>query len=377
MSSSPAESSSSSEQLRSLFTPRTGEALADWFDREAEAYPWTLLKEEGQGRIYAVWVSEVMLQQTAVKAAVPFFLAWMERFPTVEALAGAGEEAVLRAWEGLGYYSRARNLHRAARQVVQEGGGVFPEDYEGWRRLPGVGDYTARAVLSLALGEPLPVIDANVKRILQRLTARRGWDGVLEREGLGVLEDWLSGAADPGKLNGAMMQLGQLVCRRRDPLCGGCPLAGGCRAEEEGVQGEIPPVQRRRVTELETEVWVIRRGDGRLLVARREGEVLGRLWTFPRREPGSFRRLPAGLLQPAGELQGRTHTYTSFRDRLIPLAFGAAAGASGDQGRAEGDVWLGPAGEELRWVSPGELEQTAMPAVYRKIAREAEKIFST
>ena len=224
--------SSAGQGRKPLLSAAAVRGLLDWFRRKGKTYPW------GEDITpYRVWVSEVMLQQTVAAGVIPFFNRWMERFPDILRLAEAVEEEVLRYWEGLGYYSRGRNLLKAARLIRDEWGGHFPKDMGGWRALPGVGDYTARAVLSIACHQPYPVLDANVRRIGQRLLAIRGRPKGVDGELMAALEGCIPPEA-PGTFNSALMQLGQQVCRAGTPNCPDCPLRGGLRGR---LSGPSPP----------------------------------------------------------------------------------------------------------------------------------------
>ncbi len=229
-----------------------------------------------------------MLQQTTVRAVLPYYHTWLERFPDIESLARAPLRDVLRAWQGLGYYQRARNLREAAREVVREHNGSLPADRDALRRLPGFGPYTTAAVLSLAFDRPLPVIDANVRRVLMRVLATEGpASPSLDNGFLAVLEKIIPRAA-PGAFNQAMMELGALVCRSANPQCLGCPVRGFCRAAADGRQETIPRPRRIVTTPVEAVVAVIRR-DGRFLIRQRpDPGLLAGLWEFPggKREPG-------------------------------------------------------------------------------------------
>lgn len=253
-------------------------ALSAWYRDNARDLPWRRTRDP-----YAVWVSEIMLQQTRVEQGLPYFERFLRAFPTVQRLAAAHEDEVFKAWEGLGYYGRARNLHRAARMVVEQSGGCFPTTAADWRRLPGVGRYTAGAVASIAFGERVPVLDGNVKRALARLfdiaecvdtpaVEARLWD----------LAGALVPKRNPGDLNQALMELGATVCLPRSPRCDTCPVRGQCGALRRGVQ-EALPVRRRAaaVPHHDVVVAVIRRR-GRYLIGRRPPEgLLGGLWEFP------------------------------------------------------------------------------------------------
>ena len=334
--------------------------LFDWYDRDGIAYPW------GEDRSpYRVWISEVMLQQTVVTAVIPFFRRWMERFPTLEELARTEEGEVLRYWEGLGYYSRARNILKASKQLKEESEGRFPDDYDLLTALPGIGDYTAGAILSISFGQNRPVIDANVKRICQRQGSQREWSRETERYWRSELQTIIERTDDPGRFNGALMQLGQLVCRIGSPLCLLCPLAESCRALKEGTVGLIPLKKKRVVTELDSHVLIyeIREGERTLwwIIQRREGIGKG-LWTFPRLD-GDI-PLPAGWREK-NQLRVRTHNYTKFKERLKPVLLVPVEGKGMEQLPAsalrEGEGF---------WAAAGELAHLAAPAVYRKIIDE-------
>src|SRR5918912_1533002 len=217
--------------------PRLTRPLLAWFDRHRRDLPWRRDRDP-----YRVWVSEVMLQQTTVAAVVPYFNRFVAAFPTVVDLAKAYEQDVLRLWEGLGYYRRARHLHAAARRLVAGHGGRLPDDPAVWADLPGVGRYILGAVLSQAFDRRLPIVEANSLRVLCRLFGYRGDP----REGAGKAWVWRAAEAvlpgsRPGDFNQALMELGALVCTPTAPECGECPLAANCVAVRDGLQDQIPP----------------------------------------------------------------------------------------------------------------------------------------
>jgi A/G-specific adenine glycosylase len=241
--------------------------------------PW-----RGHPSPYAVWVSEIMLQQTQVDTVRPFFARFMKRFPSLRTLARADDEAVLKAWEGLGYYARARNLLRAARMLADQPGDAFPRRAVQWAELPGVGAYTAAAVASICFGERVPVVDGNVARLLARLRLLN--DDFRKPAARATLATWLQPVFDKtasaGDLNQAMMELGALVCRPRNPDCACCPLAKGCGALRKGAQSDYPKrAATAQVPERRVVATVVRRG-GRILMTQRAATgLLGGFWELP------------------------------------------------------------------------------------------------
>jgi len=225
-----------------------------------------------------------MLQQTQVAAVTPYFERFLKAFPTIAALARADQQQVLRLWEGLGYYRRAQQVHRAAQQIVAEHGGVFPRDPEAVRRLPGIGRYTAGAILSIAFDARQPIVEANTTRLFSRLVAFRGNPSSASGQRLlwAVAEAVLP-RRDVGRFNQALMELGSAVCLRREPRCGECPVASLCRARESAAQGEIPAVNPKPPAEARREAAVVVLRNGRVLLVRSaEGRRWAGLWDFPR-----------------------------------------------------------------------------------------------
>ncbi|HUR25576.1 MAG TPA: A/G-specific adenine glycosylase [Candidatus Thermoplasmatota archaeon] len=251
--------------------------LVDWYRRGARDLPWRRSKDP-----YAVWVSEVMLQQTRVDVATPYYLRWMERFPTVQALGEADLEDVLRSWAGLGYYSRARNLHAAA-QLMAARGGTLPGSAAGLRELPGIGDYTAGAIASIAFGERVPAVDGNVVRVLARLHA---WPGSASSPALKgkvrrAAARLVPGDA-PGDWNQALMDLGATICTPRDPHCDACPVAKQCQAEAKGIQERIPAPKRMAPPKVERRAFAVVRRQGCVLLVRNPPRgLLAGLWSLP------------------------------------------------------------------------------------------------
>ncbi|MBI1798645.1 MAG: A/G-specific adenine glycosylase [Candidatus Eisenbacteria bacterium] len=252
-------------------------ALLAWYRRNARDLPWRRTRDA-----WAIWVSEVMLQQTRVETARPFYLRFIERYPTPASFSRAHEDDVLAAWAGLGYYRRARQLHEAARDVVREHGGRVPRDPESFGNLPGVGRYTQAAVLSIGFGTPLAVLDGNVARVLSRLFALKA--SVREARGaraLWALAESLIPARAPGDWNQALMELGAMVCTPRTPRCAACPLQKQCRAFALGRVAAYPPrAPRREMERVRRAVALIER-HGRVLMTRRRGPLLDGLWEPP------------------------------------------------------------------------------------------------
>jgi len=253
--------------------------LLAWYDAHRADLPWRENRDP-----YRVWLSEIMLQQTQVETVKPYFLRFLAAFPTVQALADAPLDDVLKMWEGLGYYSRARNLHRAAQIIARERDGQFPPVVDGLLELPGVGRYTAGAIASIAFDAPAPVLDGNVIRVFSRLTDLK--DDVTQARTQarlwGLAADWLPDART-GDYNQALMELGRVVCKPRDPLCEHCPVRVHCLAYAHGTQRERPVKKAKPKTpHYEVAAGLIWNERGQLLIAQRPLDgLLGGLWEFP------------------------------------------------------------------------------------------------
>jgi A/G-specific adenine glycosylase len=252
--------------------------LLGWYDRQRRNLPWRRSRDP-----YAIWLSEVMLQQTQVSVVLPYWESFLRRFPDVRALAEAPLDAVLAAWRGLGYYARARNLHQAAQAIVRDHGGRFPRTVESLGALPGFGRYTVGAVASIAFGLPVPLVDGNVARVLARLFAIEGAAGDTAREKvLWRLAEALVEGERPGDWNQALMELGATVCRPESPSCLLCPLREECRALAMGAVDRIPaPRPRAARRAMRLAVAVVRRGSSVLLVRREGTGLFGGLWELP------------------------------------------------------------------------------------------------
>lgn len=252
--------------------------LLAWYRQHQRQLPWRESRN-----FYPVWVSEVMLQQTQVQTVVPYFLRFMRAFPTLEDLAEADTQDLLRIWAGLGYYSRARNLRKAARVLVSEHGGKFPGSYREALKLPGIGRYTAAAILSIAFDQPLAALDGNVVRVLSRLFCLKGdpakspVQGMLAAAGQQLLPD-----GQPGDFNQALMELGATVCLPRNPRCLLCPWSSHCQALKTGMQDRLPEKAGRSGIRLSRQAAAVIRHRGRFLIRKRSGSrLLQDMWEFP------------------------------------------------------------------------------------------------
>ncbi len=250
--------------------------LLSWFERSARTMDWRETDDP-----YRIWVSEIMLQQTRVDTVVPYYERFIERFPTVEALAEAPLDEVLARWSGLGYYRRARLLHRAACEVVARG---FPRTARDLERLPGIGAYTAAAVASIAFGEAVPVLDGNVERVIsRRLALDEPPRGAAASRRLRAAARELLDPERPGDSNQALMELGALVCRPRNPSCGECPLAAGCEGRARGNPEAYPRAVDKRATERQRRLAVLVERGGSVLLFRRpdDSDLLAGIWEIP------------------------------------------------------------------------------------------------
>lgn len=340
-----------------------------WFTQHARDLPWRHTTDP-----YAIWISEIMLQQTQVKTVIPYWRRWMRELPSVHSLARARPERVLKLWEGLGYYTRARNLQQAARIIVADHGGCFPKTFDEVLALPGIGRYTAGAICSIAFNQPTPILDGNVMRVMTRLF------GIGENPrsknvnaGLWELAEALvqvatrmrrGGARNCSHLNQALMELGATVCAPRQPKCPSCPVRKRCVALREGRTAELPnPGHRPAPTERRFVAFIAGK-KGRFLVLRRPANGINAcLWEFPNAEVIGNRadipRLAKGLvgpcrvsLKPCFRLK-----YTITRYRITLDVFNAEI--------LNGAPIRGPG---RRWCAPAGLNKLAFPSAHRRIA---------
>ncbi|WP_119072597.1 A/G-specific adenine glycosylase [Aggregatilinea lenta] len=339
--------------------------LLAWFAAHAADLPWRRDRDP-----YLVWLSEIMLQQTQVTTVIPYFERFVARFPTVEALAAAPLDDVLKLWEGLGYYSRARNLHRAAQVVVQELGGQFPPTVEGLMALPGIGRYTAGAIASLAFGADAPVLDGNVIRVLARLfDVAEDARETATLKALWALAERLVPPGQAGPWNEGLMELGRTVCTPKSPNCPHCPIAAHCTAFALGVQEQRPvKAPKARTPHYDVTAAVITRDDGQVLIAQRPlDKMLGGLWEFPggKREPGESLqaclrreiREELGIdIEVGAQIGTVRHGYTHFRITLYAFACTLTGGTPQ---AIQCAAWT--------WAAPDDLELYAFPVTDQKI----------
>jgi A/G-specific adenine glycosylase len=343
--------------------------ILSWYTRHGRKLPW-----RGRKDPYSVWVSEIMLQQTRVDTVIPYYKKWMERFPDLASLAQASGQEVLLAWEGLGYYGRARNLHKAAKIVIEHFGGALPADVALLRKLPGIGRYTAGAIASIAFGLDAVTLDGNLRRVFARIfDVSEPADSPTGEKKLWTLAQEQLPRGRAGDFNQALMDLGAAICLPHNPACLICPVSGECRSRELGNQ-ELRPVLKIKteVPHVTVTAAVLRR-DGRVLLAKRPSTgLLGGMWEFPggKLEPGEtleecLRReireetgADIRVDEPCGEYR---HAYTHFRMTLH--AFNCTL-LDGEPQPIQAD--------ELAWVRPADLEDYPMGKVDRLIARHVK-----
>jgi A/G-specific adenine glycosylase len=328
--------------------------LLDWYDTHQRDLPWRRTRDP-----YRIWLSEAMLQQTRVETVIPYYDRFVERFPTLEALAVADEEQVLGKWAGLGYYSRARNLKRAAEIVVDRHGGELPRDEAALRALPGVGAYTAGAIRSIAFDQPAPIVDGNVRRVLARLFADRSPE---------PKETWrIAGALvpedRPGAFNQALMELGATVCTPRAPACTRCPLGRFCAARSRGEPTAFPaPKQRRAPLEVRAVCGIVEKGSALLMLRRPARGLLGGLWEVPSSDGRSVDALIESIRDRTGVCADRAERVGTvehlFTHRALELEVFRLE-------RREGRL-RGRDGIEARWCTRPERGRLPLSRLMRK-----------
>ncbi|MEL6398812.1 MAG: A/G-specific adenine glycosylase [Cyanobacteria bacterium J06607_6] len=351
------------ESLSSNWVASLQQALLAWYTQQGRDLPWRRTRDP-----YAIWISEIMLQQTQVKTVLPYYERWLQQLPTVTALAQADQQTVLKAWEGLGYYARARNLHRAAQAIVANHDGQFPSTFDAAIALPGIGRTTAGGILSAAFNQPVAILDGNVKRVLARLIALRTPPSKTLNQ-LWLLSERLLPADHPRDFNQALMDLGATLCTRHRPACLLCPWQSACAAYNQNVQLEIPMTEARApLPHKQIGVGVVWNEQGQILIDRRLQEgLLGGLWEFPggKIEPGETvedcirRELQEELaieVEVGDRLMTINHTYTHFK---VTLNVFHCRHTAGEPQPIECD--------EVRWVEVSELEAFPFPKANSQI----------
>lgn len=337
-------------------------ALLDWFYKNRRSLPF---REDPTP--YHVWLSEVMLQQTRVSAVLPYYYRFLEELPDIPALAACEEEKLHKLWEGLGYYSRARNLQKAARILTEQYGGRFPETYRELTALPGIGDYTAGAILSIAFGQAVPAVDGNVLRLAARITG--SCLDVLDAKNRKAFRNWMAAAMSqerPGAYNQALMDLGATVCLPSGaPLCGDCPAGDFCIARQEGCQAQLPvrsPKREKRTEHLT--VFLLRRGAAAALRQRPETGLLAGLWEYPH-VPGTLTEAEAARqLQMWGVNPTKWTKKLSARHIFTHVRWEMTGYVVEVDGLGPGD-WL--------WAEAQQRERLAIPSAFEKFTAELKE----
>lgn len=353
-------------KLKAFDIPKFQKTLLAWYEKNKRDLPWRHTKDP-----YHIWISEVMLQQTKVETVIPYFQRFIKQFPTLVHLAEADEESVLKAWEGLGYYSRARNLHHAVREVKEKYGGVVPDTEEEISKLKGVGSYTAGAILSIAYGKPVPAVDGNVMRVLSRILLIE--DDITKAKTKRLFEQIVrklipENAAS--SFNQALMELGALVCTPKSPGCLLCPVMDHCRAFHEGMQTELPvKAKQKPPKQVHIAVAVLENEYNEFLIVKRpEHGLLANLWEFPNCETNRSNKEEA-LIQHLqskwnAEIKMDKHVF-SFSHTFSHLQW-------------KMDVFYGkPTGEiemndDMKWVDLDEMKTYPFSVAHQKIIKELE-----
>lgn len=290
--------------------------LMDWFNQHQRSMPW-----RGEKEPYKVWISEIMLNQTQVTTVIPYYNRWLSRFPNVQTLAAATEDEVLKLWEGLGYYSRARHLHQAAQQIMTKRNGMLPNSYQEWLTLPGVGPYAAAAMASIISGEAVGVVDGNTKRVLSRLyeidedSSRSSFHTKIKA----IIEETYFNE-NPGWVNQAWMELGALVCQTR-PHCHNCPLQDVCQAYSHNTMTDYPVKPGKKALPLlKGAIFIFHEDDKILLVKRQDKGLLGGLWELPNtiyeEQPLADFTLANDILIEQSFIETASHQYSHFKVRF-------------------------------------------------------------
>ncbi len=341
--------------------------LCSWYAKNARDLPWRRTKDP-----YKIWISEIMLQQTTVATVIPYYVRWVKEFPTVVRVAQAPLQKILRLWQGLGYYARAKNIQKAAKIICREHQGKIPQTPDELRRLPGFGPYTTGAVLSIAFGQRYPIIDANVRRVAMRQLAIKGFSETKHDARIAEFLDGVMPQKNMSVFNQGLMELGALVCRSNGAACNVCPVKISCRAYEKGIQELIPQARKSVLKNIDVAIALIKRSGKYFIQKRPSKGLLADLWEFPggKVEKGETplealkREVKEELrvdVQSAAHLFDVTHFYTQYRVKLH--VFKCVLGA------------FPPEDKLHKWKSPRELQNFPMPSGSAKILNKLEKIF--
>jgi len=336
---------------------RFSQSLISWFKKNKKIYPWRTNRTP-----YSVWISEIMLQQTVVSAVVPHFQKWMKTFPDIRTLASSSENKVLASWEGLGYYSRGRNIYKTSKILVERFNGKIPDTMDSLLSLPGIGPYTAAAILSMAFNQPYTLIDANVKRICQRILAKKQWDKKTEIESDLFLKKHIP-SEQPGIFNESLMELGQTICRTVSPACFSCPVRKSCKAEKKGIQETIPTPEKSTIKHKRTSLYLIIQNGKVMMKKNKEGMFKG-MYVFPtipadtEIKNTSFLKAMTGLdsIPKPQRLGVKTHLYTKYKDSLNMFSIKIKDNIKPKK------PW--------QMMNREALNSVAMPALYRKILNQ-------
>ena len=333
--------------------------LLSWYQKSARDLPWRKISDP-----YKIWISEVMLQQTTVATVIPYYERWIKVFPTLESVAQAPIEKILKLWQGLGYYQRAKNVKKTAKIIGNEYGGKFPRDPQALKKLPGFGPYTTGAVLSIAFNQPSTIIDANVRRVIMRQLALKGFADTSQDKRIKNFLEKRMPAQNSGTFNQALMELGAVICRPKEPVCILCPIKESCAGYRKGIQELIPEIKPRVINDIEAVIALLKKDDKYFIQKRAPKGLLADLWEFPGGKVEKGESLIDALnremreelnvaVRKAEFVMTLQHFYTQYRVHLTAF-------------RCELDSY--PSSDSThRWVSVAQLFQYPMPSGSAKI----------
>ncbi len=342
--------------------------LIQWFEQEQRDLPWRKDKNP-----YKVWVSEIMLQQTKVDTVIPYFKRFIEQFPTIETLANADEEKILKAWEGLGYYARVRNLQSAVKEVQAVYGGEVPNNREQFSKLKGVGPYTTGAVLSIAYDIPEPAVDGNVMRVLSRILTI--WEDIAKQSTKKIFEQVIYriiAQENPSAFNQGLMELGALICTPTGPACLLCPMQMHCRAFHDGVEKELPVKTKKKVNNHKQMIAVVLRDkEGKYFIRKRPSSgLLAKLWEFPNEEIITSHAIKQ-ITDSLGEQYNVTIEILELFAEISHVFTHLAWNITAFCGTINHEI---VDSETIKFVTEMELEQLAFPVSHQKIWKEIKKL---